>query len=99
MLAYRDGLTANTTTMVLSPDSAFFRFFDQFAPIPAAEQPELVLPPVEVPEVEVPDDRPAGGVPLDPGRARAPDAGTRDAGARASHADRSRGPPRAVAPG
>lgn len=65
MEAYRQGLTPATTTLLLSPDSAFFRFFDQFAPIPEEELPNLVLPPVEVPEIEVPEIGP-GAVPADP---------------------------------
>ncbi|MGD9738725.1 MAG: protease modulator HflC [Bauldia sp.] len=65
MIAYQEGLTPTTTTMVLAPDSAFFRFFNQFAPIPGAAEQDLVLPPVEVPEVEVPEVEP-GAVPLDP---------------------------------
>jgi membrane protease subunit HflC len=56
MLAYQTALTPATTTLVLSPDSAFFRYFDQFGAL--GEDAAIVLPPVNVPEVEVPEVAP-----------------------------------------
>lgn len=69
MLAYQQGFTANTTTMVLDPTTDFFRFFGQFgvaegmAPIVL---PDVAVPEVPVPEVEIPIVPPAPLVPFDP---------------------------------
>lgn len=48
MEAYQQGLTANTTTMLLSPNSDFFRFFNQIGTI---ERPPTPLDPNLLPEV------------------------------------------------
>ena len=56
MLAYQTALTPATTTMVLSPNSAFFRYFDQFGAL--ADAVDIVLPPVNVPPVAVPEIAP-----------------------------------------
>jgi len=64
MLAYQQGLTPNTTTMVLDPTTDdFFRFFGQFGVVGDAV-PAIVLPDVAVPEITVPDQIPV--VPIDP---------------------------------
>lgn len=58
MQAYEQGLTGNTTTMMLTPTSDFFRFFNQIGAIdvpPAPLDPDM-LPDVPEPEVlELPD--------------------------------------------
>ena len=58
MQAYRQGLTPNTTTLMLSPNSDFFRFFNQIGVIetpPTPLDPDLVPEVPELPEVpEIP---------------------------------------------
>ena len=40
MQAYKDGLTGEDTSMVLKPDSEFFRYFNQSRPPAAAPAPQ-----------------------------------------------------------
>ncbi len=58
MQAYQQGLTGETTTLMLTPDNDFFRFFNQIGAIevpPAPLDPDM-LPEVPEPEVlELPD--------------------------------------------
>ncbi len=67
MLAYQQGFTANTTTMVLDPTTDFFRFFGQFGVVGEGMAP-IVLPDVAVPEIPVPE----GEIPIVPAAPLAP---------------------------
>ncbi|WP_297108905.1 protease modulator HflC [uncultured Devosia sp.] len=60
MESYRTALTNSGTTMVLSPDSAFFRYFGSDGDIPAASA-NLATPitPAAAPEVSTGSDEPA----------------------------------------
>lgn len=60
MESYRTALTNSGTTMVLSPDSAFFRYFGSDGDIPAAST-NLATPitPAAAPEVSTGSDEPA----------------------------------------
>jgi membrane protease subunit HflC len=58
MQAYVQGLTADTTTLMLSPNSEFFRYFNQVGDIvvpPTPLDPNLLPEVPELPEVEVPE--------------------------------------------
>ncbi|MGV8838688.1 MAG: protease modulator HflC [Bauldia sp.] len=68
MLAYQQSFAAATTTMVLDPNTDFFRFFGQFGVVADTAAP-IVLPDVAVPEVDVPQVEPGAapeGLPIDP---------------------------------
>lgn len=60
MESYRSALANTGTTMVLSPESAFFRYFGSDGELPAAN-PNLAapIPPAVVPEVPATTDEPA----------------------------------------
>lgn len=68
MLAYQQSFAPNTTTMVLDPNTDFFRFFGQFGVVADTAAP-IVLPNVAVPEVDVPVVEPGAApdaLPIDP---------------------------------
>lgn len=57
MQAYRSSMTGDRTTMVLSPDSEFFRYFGSNGELPARNpNPAPAQPPAAVPESALPTD-------------------------------------------